>query len=299
MNAVYFNDLTFGNDPEENVRLLNAFAPVWGEFSQKTRLIRFFASNKVRTELIQALESFPAEKEAISLSRRTTLRNFVFSSFHPTSDPIENERGVPEKIKEHFRNSSFRLFVENGAGSACPALAWAYVQGGIALGFPKDGFWRKLHYKIEETRATGASVTRSVLCLSVPEHLADSTIRRWLFAFGFSGDEPTGFSLADYNHKHFKLAGWASDVKTDSWISSTLDGEALFNPGLRHNSPAHISLVRKALSAAFQTGKYETDEIDGFVWDSGRTIGAANGKLTSKIVVYMTSQNELHIRPKE
>lgn len=81
-----------------------------------------------------------------------------------------------------------------------------------------------------------------------------------------------------------------------NWIRQTANGAAKFNPGW--GDPQIKGLIEEAFAAAKRQGKYKPIDLDGFVYDTGRTIGAANGKITTKIKIHINRDGKnLHAFP--
>ena len=81
-----------------------------------------------------------------------------------------------------------------------------------------------------------------------------------------------------------------------SWIKATLNDSAKFNPGW---GDAEIKgLIEEAFAKAKAQGKIKPSQLDGFVYDTGRTVGAANGNLTTKIKIHVGRDGKnLHAFP--
>lgn len=96
---------------------------------------------------------------------------------------------------------------------------------------------------------------------------------------------------AQYNFKH------TLPPTTDkSWIRGTLNGHAKFNPGWGDTEIK--GLIGEAFTTAKAQGKIKPSELDGFIYDTGRTVGAANGKITTKSKIHVNSDGRnLHAFP--
>ena len=88
----------------------------------------------------------------------------------------------------------------------------------------------------------------------------------------------------------------SSAAKNPKWWKRTEDGSARFNPGW---GDAQIKgLIEEAFAAAKRLGKYKPVDLDGFVFDAGRTVGASSGKMTSKIKIHINPDGKnLHAFP--
>ncbi len=103
------------------------------------------------------------------------------------------------------------------------------------------------------------------------------------------------YKYLEYGDKHFKLKNGLKN--NANWVRDTLSGAAQFRPGFSHADGK--SLVDKALQVAKRLGKVKPKDLNGFVYDTKEAIGAAAGKVTTRIQLYVTPQGEIHIRPKE
>lgn len=117
--------------------------------------------------------------------------------------------------------------------------------------------------------------------------------------------------------KHFKLRDQPPpshrDWSGERWTKDTKSKQvgAQFRPGLRPDDPQMISLVRAALSAAYDSGRFEStavrddtgakiaDGLDKFCHDASCPIGASSGKVATHIEFYVaaTQAEEVHVRP--
>lgn len=96
---------------------------------------------------------------------------------------------------------------------------------------------------------------------------------------------------AQYKYKHT-----LSHARGNSWIEGTMNGSAKFNPGWGDSEIK--GLIEEAFKQAKLQGKIKPSQLDGFVYDTRRTIGAANGKLTTKIKIHVNSDGKnLHAFP--
>ena len=96
---------------------------------------------------------------------------------------------------------------------------------------------------------------------------------------------------AQYKYKHT-----LSHASGKSWIKGTMNGSAKFNPGWGDTEIK--GLIEEAFSKAKAQGKIKPSQLDGFIYDTGRTVGAANGRLTTKIKIHVNSDGRnLHAYP--
>ena len=102
-----------------------------------------------------------------------------------------------------------------------------------------------------------------------------------------------------YNNWHFKYCDspmpTTANWKRASWVAATKNGKAQFRPGFTHNDAKR--LIDDALKEARSLGKVRPSELDKFIYDCGKNIGAHNGKPTSLIQLKVTPQGEIHVHP--
>ena len=56
--------------------------------------------------------------------------------------------------------------------------------------------------------------------------------------------------------------------------------------------------IQEAFNQTKAQGKIKPSQLDGFIYDTGRTVGAANGRLTTKIKIHVNSDGRnLHAYP--
>ena len=91
---------------------------------------------------------------------------------------------------------------------------------------------------------------------------------------------------AQYKYKHT-----LNSVRGKDWIKGTTHGYAKFKPGW---GDAEIKgLIEEAFAKARAQGKIRPSQLDGFVYDTGRIVGAADGKVTTKIKIHVNSDGKL------
>ena len=97
----------------------------------------------------------------------------------------------------------------------------------------------------------------------------------------------------EYKFKHTVRPGTAMG---DRWIKRTANGSAVFRPGW---GDAEIkALIDEALKAAQRMGKIKPTEVDGFIYDTGRFVGAAKGRKTTRIKIHVSPEGKrLHAFP--
>lgn len=189
------------------------------------------------------------------------------------------------------------------AGLSARCLAWASLKGGISLGVSQASLGDNIYYEVKELQFNEDSpLTFTSLMFTKQEHSYNVDYLRWRYmktglAQGVAFPEHTTFG------KHFhrevlpiiKESGWTNA----QWVKDTRDGEAMFLPGLKYGSAQFHSLIRFVLRQAYSKFRYTIEDQNNFVVDVQRPIGAAAGKPTSKVKLYVTKQNVIHIRPCE
>lgn len=112
---------------------------------------------------------------------------------------------------------------------------------------------------------------------------------------------------ASRQNKHFSadlasLPMCSSHQWARSWINATRGGkghDSKFMPGLKFGSVEYYYLVYLALRAAYFAGRFTEQEQKALTIELHTPIGAADGKIVTKIRFYCTSPNAVHIRPDE
>ena len=98
---------------------------------------------------------------------------------------------------------------------------------------------------------------------------------------------------ASYNYRHTIRPGTA---RGNTWIRMTMNGPAKFKPGIGDREIK--SLIDEALQAAKRQGKIKPSQVDGFIYDTGRNIGASKGRETTKIMIHVNRDGKnLHAFP--
>lgn len=300
MKHVYFNELTLAGTDVDNVRHLVDFLKDWKSLSSSLAV----GNNLyVLPEVTRRLWNAITRVRKAGMLCEQSLASLLVGTFHSKRLPIDDEPDTVAGSQDRFCASTWSIKTENERTVSCPMLAWSHLQGSLTVGFDASGIWKKPIVRFVETTLDDSAIPRTAVCVSRTGHLSDPIVRRWMFCFSKAEnklDNP-GFIYAEQGHKHFKLASMSEDRTTENdWVDSTRPpGAALFRPGLHETSQIIADLIRMALSRAFESGCYTADEQNRFEVNTNQIIGAASGKRTSKIKLYMTAQNELHIRPKE
>lgn len=102
-----------------------------------------------------------------------------------------------------------------------------------------------------------------------------------------------------HGDKHFRLSNQTppthANWKKDSWVQRTKDAPAQFRPGFSHADGR--ALADAAMNEAKAKGLIKPNQLNGYIYDAGRNIGAYNGKPTSFIQLKVTPQGDVHIHP--
>lgn len=88
----------------------------------------------------------------------------------------------------------------------------------------------------------------------------------------------------------------ASAASNPKWWKMTQDGSSRFMPGWGDSEIK--GLIDEAFSAAKKQGKIKPSELDGFIYDAGRLVGASKGGKTTRIKIHVNSDGRnLHAFP--
>ena len=106
------------------------------------------------------------------------------------------------------------------------------------------------------------------------------------------------YKYVTHGNKHFKLAakGKLPIDKRATWVLETVSGPSQFLPGITHKQGTE--LASQAIQAAKTKTIIKPAQLNGYVHDTGKIIGASGGRLTTKVQIYVTPQGEIHVRPK-
>jgi RHS repeat-associated protein len=85
-------------------------------------------------------------------------------------------------------------------------------------------------------------------------------------------------------------------AKSNSWIQRTQNNPAKFNPGWGDTQIK--ALIDEAFVEAKRQGKIKPHQLDGFIYDARRTVGASKGNLTTRIKIHINKDGRnLHAFP--
>lgn len=257
-------------------------------------------------------ERFASSLEGVEPVLKRKLLPIIYQAFHKLY-PIENENDVPKRDVCRYEGNDFSL-IEQGnevISVSKSMLAWSVIRCSPSVALSNSPYDR-LHLRVNETDcSTKATEEHRILSLSRREDFEDPAVARWMWAMNPSVDVGKGVHFTDYERKHFAVCHLPRPIVRDwsreEWVRNTKAGAAVFRPGLVPHGNEYMSILHQVLCAAFSQGRYETGDLDGFVCQitepglspEPRNIGAAGGKPTSRVEMYLTDQNVLHLRPKE
>lgn len=233
---------------------------------------------------------------------RNWLASHVSSPYMPYPD---KKRGGAEYVD--WEQSEFRLLLDGEISQLdARSIAWAAKKGGIVIGYPDTPYGSEILANIKNISQVGSS-PQQCLHLTKEKDVNDLRFLLWKYVVNFSyekRDQP-GLQLPDPSdfHKHFNTQKFIPhrDWTNDSWVKGTQgkDSPALFLPGFKYKSPQFYNLLVLVLKTAYQANRYDYSDMNGFVVDVGAPIGAAAGEVTSRVELYITKQNVIHLRPCE
>lgn len=198
---------------------------------------------------------------------------------------------------------SSTTIVEDGTILPAAYMAMACSLGDISVGLTGTKYGDQLCYSIMPGEYSSIMLTKD-------EQLLNDDYKRWLFVRSFENKEDfqNAITISESKQgKHFdsrltKLPYTPSTRWSKDWIDNTKGGaghDAKFMPGLKAKSVEHYYLIYLALKAAYSQKLYTLKSQDGFILDLLTPIGAANGDVVSRIVLYCAENATIHIRPYE
>ena len=100
----------------------------------------------------------------------------------------------------------------------------------------------------------------------------------------------------EYSYQYVKHLKLNKNIKGAWWKTTANKAPSQFAPGTSHESVR--GLISEAFESAAKQGKFKPQELDGFVFDTGRVIGASNGKKVTKIKIHINPDGKgLHAYP--
>lgn len=255
----------------------------------------------VYRELVQRIEDEMNVKGEKSLRVYLEwVKSHAVRSFVPTRD-----RKLKTSVYCRWANCEYKIsFPEEYVGLSAKCLAWASLKGGISVGPHHARLGDNLYYEVEERSndGTSAKTNFSSLMFTKMEQSQSVDYLRWRYMVdgleqGVTFPEHVTF------RKHFHREGLPMEKESlwrdAQWVKDTRYGEATFMSGFKYRSPQFHKLVRFVLRQSYSQMRYTVGKQNEFVVDVRKLIGAANGKPTSRVKLYVTDHNVIHIRPCE
>lgn len=181
-------------------------------------------------------------------------------------------------------------------------FAWAYLSGGMLVGLEGSSYGDLFEYQVYECSKDAGRQQRQFASYmaSTEKHAEKAVLKRWLYAYKSKENIECArdhhlVQFPDEYVKHFPRKG----ISEKEWLDSTRSGAAKFIPAIRKDSLAYAYLVSSVIRVAFEHQIYCDSGQNTFSVDIGSIVGAAGGKITSALVLYVTNGTEVHIRPYE
>ena len=180
-------------------------------------------------------------------------------------------------------------------------FAWAYLNGGMLVGLEGSSYGDLFEYQVYRCRDGWRPRQQFASYMaSAEKHIEKPVLKRWLYAYKSRDNiecaRNHNFVQFPAEHvKHFPHKG----ISEKEWLDSTKSGAAKFIPAIKKDSLAYAYLVASLIRAAFEHQAYCDSEQNTFSVDVGRPVGAADGKKTSALIMYVTNGTDVHIRPYE
>lgn len=168
MNA-YFNELTLHDDSSRNYNEMPKFGRIWSRFQKETGLKILFSGIS------------PKEMaERAGCDKNGTHRQLIYSIFR--NPYIDHEKDSHTKLEEdRYAGSDFFLLSDQGVRiRQSSLLGWVVIKRSLFLGFPKDDFWQKCNYSVEEIKSSSEKVLHEVKGITIEQHFDDVGVKDWL-----------------------------------------------------------------------------------------------------------------------
>lgn len=218
-------------------------------------------------------------------------------------------QGPTFAIRRYNANNYSVSLAKGGGYLPGNRFAWSYLNGGMLLGLSGGRYGDSFKYAVDEcNKANGSLRARfEAYMASQTAHRDKPIMKRWLYAYKAVANIECAqdHSLVRFppDHvKHFSPRGVDWTVCLDSTKRCGRDrtqGAAKFIPEIRKDSLAYAYLVAAMIRIAFANQAYDESGQDAFAVDVGLVIGAADGKPTSVLVMYVTNGCDVHVRPYE
>lgn len=169
------------------------------------------------------------------------------------------------------------------------AVEYAIANNLLLVGLNSAASWNQLVHP-----AHRGICPFEVMCVTLDKHLSEPVFLRWAFAMEMLPFNCIRGKLSNHSHKHFL---WQAGNAPSGWIAATKGQPAQFNPGIAEDGDEIQQILRQLLAEAIGKGQLTHHELNEFPHDTGRNIGATNGVVTTCVKLYVTPQDEFHIRP--
>ena len=166
---VYFNDLTLHDVPSLNLKEMEAFGCVWARFRKETKR-SFLIAGITPNEMIK--------RSGCEMNRKH--KELIFSIFK--APYIDHEKDNHTEIEEEqYAGADFYLLSDQETRmSKSSLLGWVAIKKSLFLGFPKNAFWRKCCYLVEEQMPISGRVVHEVNGITMEQHFDDEKIKDWI-----------------------------------------------------------------------------------------------------------------------
>lgn len=296
MKRAWFNSLTLPESFEILKPLIPAFTRLWSEFASASTInaLHYLPQDTTQDGLLKGVDALRLYVRKNKDALRTALAPQEFQDLLYLIGTVMRPCGVQSRVH-------WVLCDSEGGEVECPELGFSYEDCGMTLGFPSEKRWRN---NVSHEITNGDDIQRgTAYCVSDVQQLNTPLIGRWLFCYNPRNVINKGFVVVTCENKHFQLSKenrpQVSNWEREPWVLRTRDGVAQFVPGITPEDEVVKTWIHCGLCKAMDM--HLLDGINGFVCDVGALIGAADGKPTSRIEIYLanTPRQELHIRPSE
>lgn len=293
----YLNDDTFS-------------AADWGDAQKILQLILLCGRLEVRHvavfEVCLPFVSKAIKCEGISRDVRNKMRALF-------TRPYASHNSNSELDSGRMCSNSYVINVGNGTNQLSGSkFARSYFNGGMLVGLPHSNYGSSFKYLVDEYRKSDGKFLRNFnsYMMSLESHHNETLLKRWQYAYKSCDDVDYArrqrcVQLPEDYIKHFSREG----LRKKEWLNSTKDckffrrdkarGAAKFIAGIQKDSLSYAYLLSAIMRTAFEKQVYEESEQNGLTVDVGCVIGAANGKETRVVILYVTGGTIVHIRPCE
>jgi len=165
---VYFNDLTLHDDPALNLKEMDSFGRIWARVREETKC-SFLIAGISPNEMVRRSRCEKNGKH----------KELIFSIFKAPFIDHENDNHT-ETEEEHYAGSDFYLLSDQDTRMLKSSLlGWVAIKKALFLGFPKDMFWSKCRYLVEEEKQVAGKVMHVVNGITLKQHFDDVEIKDW------------------------------------------------------------------------------------------------------------------------